>query len=160
MLVIVIPCTRNSLQSDLESLESCICCSPETSKLLNVTVLWLYFGKKYGGGITQILEFSAAFILCHSMICVLMRNVMEKKVKVEEVEKTIQVFRIMFAVSVQKLKTNHRLFSQTGLSLQTLFNFFSMQFLQLLCLSPKAEGKQPSAFVCLCLFLCPASPAL
>lgn len=33
-----------------------------------------------------------------------MGNVMEKNVNMEQVEKTIQVLRIMFTVSVQKLK--------------------------------------------------------
>lgn len=61
--------------------------------------------------ITLILVFSAAFIICHSKICVLMGNVMEKNVNMEQVEKTIQVLRIMFTVSVQKLKNNQRLFS-------------------------------------------------
>lgn len=86
MVVVVIACTSNSPQSDLKSLETCACCSPDKSKLLNVTVLWLDFGKIWRD-ITQILAFSAAFILCHSMICMLMGYAMEKNVKVERQEK-------------------------------------------------------------------------
>lgn len=112
--------------------------------------------EKYGETSLKSLHFQ--LLLCNSVICVLMENVMEKNVKMEQVEKTIQVFRIMFTVSVQKLKTNHRVFSQTGLSLQTLLkNNFSMQFLQLLCLSPKAEGKE-LLFVSASLFVLSPQP--
>lgn len=73
MAVVVITlllCSSNSLKSHLDNLETWVCSRPDETKLLNVTVLWLDFGKSWGD-IIQIFVFSAGFILHYSIICVL-----------------------------------------------------------------------------------------
>lgn len=64
MVVVVIPCslTWRTLRPD--------CPGPGEPNLLKVTALWLDFGK-FWGDIIQIFAFSAGFILCYSIICVL-----------------------------------------------------------------------------------------
>lgn len=54
----------NSPQSDLESLENCVCSRPDESKLLKVTALWLDFGKFW----RHIIQIFAFFIWIYSML--------------------------------------------------------------------------------------------